>query len=109
MGLLDATAVERAGSPAGPGTLRAGMQVVIDGELSGQAMIARRIEILSRDSPSRFVTAESRCHQERFSNTRTVLPRCSSMWASRQPLVQRSFSVFVRAFTLRARLFTSTW
>ena len=47
VGLLDATAVERAGSPAGPGSLRPGMQVVIDGELSGQAMIARRIEILS--------------------------------------------------------------
>lgn len=45
---------------------------------------------------------------ERFSNTSTVFPRCSSIWAKRHPFSQRSLRVVVRALTLRPRLLTST-
>ncbi len=47
VGLIEGTVVETAGGPAGPGSLRPGMEVVIEGELSGKAMIARRIAVVS--------------------------------------------------------------
>lgn len=62
---------------------------------------------MGKEPPDRPRRRRGDRRYERFSNTMTVLPRCSNTWPSRQPLSHRSFSLVVRAATLRPRLFTT--